>query len=252
MPSPSERLIGHLYRWRARFVTPGDDRVMVVGAHPDDPDFLAGGTVARLAKEGREITYVIVTNGNKGSSNRGVTAEQLIPIRAEEQRRAARVLGVERVEFLGYEDGELEDTRNLRRDITRQIRRWQPDLIITLNPHRTYDNFPGWHRDHRITGRVVLDCVYPLARDHLAFPELPLELEPHKVREVYVIQWEQPRLIIDITDTMDLKLEAIRCHASQVGDFKSVEARMRHRAAVLGKEKAYVCAEGFDHIIVPG
>jgi len=233
-------------------MTSANGRVMVVAAHPDDPEFLAGGTVARLAKEGREITYVIVTNGNKGSSDRGMTSEQLGPIRAEEQRRAARVLGVERVEFLGCEDGEVEDTRNLRRDITREIRRWRPELIITLNPHRTYTNFPGWHRDHRITGRVVLDCVYPLARDHLSFPELLPEYEPHKVREVYLIQWEQPRLVIDITDTMELKLEAIRCPASQVGDFKTVEARMRNRAAALGKEKGYLFAEGFDHITVPG
>jgi len=153
-------------------MTIAGERVMFVAAHPDDPDFLAGGTIARLARDGREVTYVIVTNGNKGSSEPGVTAEQLAPMRAEEQRRAAQVLGVTRVEFLGYEDGEVEDTRELRRDVARQIRRWRPDLIITLNPHRTYNNFPGWHRDHRITGRVVLDCVYPLARDGLAFPEL--------------------------------------------------------------------------------
>jgi len=225
---------------------------LVIAAHPDDPEFLAGGTIGRFAKEGREVAYVIVTNGNKGSGDRNVTAAQLVPIREEEQRRAARVLGVSRVEFLGYEDGDLEDTRNLRRDVTREIRRWQPDLIITLNPRRAYDHFGFWHRDHRITGRVVLDCVYPLARDHLAFPELLPEYEPHKVREVHVIEWKQPRLVVDITDTMELKLEAIRCHASQIGDFKAFEARMRDRAATLGKEKGYSYAEGFDHIIVPG
>jgi LmbE family N-acetylglucosaminyl deacetylase len=227
-------------------------RVLVIAAHPDDPDFLAGGTVARLAQEGREVAYVILTNGNKGSGNRGVKSEQLAPIREEEQRRAAHVLGVRHVEFLGYEDGELEDTRELRRDVTREIRRWRPDLIITLNPHRTYNNFPGWHRDHRVTGRVVLDCVYPLARDHLAFPELSREYEPHSVREVYYIQWEQPHLIIDISETMELKLEAIRCHASQVTDFKAFEARMRDRAATLGKEKGFMYGEGFDHVVVPG
>jgi LmbE family N-acetylglucosaminyl deacetylase len=226
-------------------------RVLVVAAHPDDPEFLAGGTVARLAKEGREIAYVIVTNGNKGSGDRKITSDQLIPIREDEQRRAARVLGVGHVEFLGYEDGELEDTRALRRDVTHQIRRWRPDLIMTLSPYRTYNNFPGWHRDHRVTGRVVLDCVYPLARDHLAFPELPSEYEPHTVGEVHLIQWEHPQLIVDITDNMDLKLEAIRCHASQVGDFKAVEVRMRNRAAILGKEKGYSYAEGFDQIVVP-
>src|SRR6266700_3648533 len=233
-------------------MTTANGRVMFVAAHPDDPEFLAGGIIARLAKEGWEITYVIATNGNKGSSDRGVTSERLAPIRAEEQRRAARVLGVERVEFLGYEDGEVEDTRDLRRDVTRQIRRWRPDLIITQNPNRTYSNFPGWHRDHRIIGGVVLDCVYPLARDHLAFPELLPEYEPHQVREVYLIQWEQPDLVVDITGTMDVKLKAITCHASQVGDFSVVEARMRARAAVLGKAKGYPYAEGFDHVVVPG
>lgn len=226
--------------------------VMFIAAHPDDPEFLAGGTVARLVQEGREVTYVVLTNGNKGSGDRTVTAAQLVPIREEEQRRAARVLGVRHVEFLGQEDGELEDTRSVRRAITRQVRRWRPDLVITLNPHRTYSNFPGWHRDHRTTGRIVMDCVYPLARDHLAFPELLPEFEPHTVREVYLIQWEQPRLIIDITSTMDVKLEAIRCHASQVGDFKAVETRMRNRAEIIGREQGYRFAEGFDSIVVPG
>jgi LmbE family N-acetylglucosaminyl deacetylase len=233
-------------------MTAANRRVMFIAAHPDDPEFLAGGTIARTVKEGGEVTYVIVTNGSKGSGDRRVTSEQLVPIREREQRQAARVLGVEHVEFLGYEDGELEDIRDLRRDITRQIRRWRPDLIITLNPHRTYNHFAHWHRDHRITGRVVLDCVYPLARDHLAFPELLPLYEPHPVREVYLIQWEQPRLVIDITGTMDRKLEAISCHASQIGDFKALEARLRSRAATLGKEKGYSYAEGFEHIVVPG
>jgi LmbE family N-acetylglucosaminyl deacetylase len=232
-------------------MTIAGERVMFVAAHPDDPDFLAGGTIARLARDGREVTYVIVTNGNKGSSDPGLTAEQLALIRADEQRRAAQVLGVCRVELLGYEDGEVEDTRELRRDVTRQIRRWRPDLIITLNPHRTYNNFSGWHRDHRITGRVVLDCVYPLARDRLAFPELLPKYGPHNVREVHVIQWERPGLVIDVTDTMDLKLEAIRCHASQIGDLKAFEARMRNRAAIIGQDKGYSYAEGFDQIVVP-
>jgi len=226
--------------------------VLVVTAHPDDPEFLAGGTVARLVREGREVTYVIVTNGNKGSSDRAMTAQDLVPIRQEEQRHAARVLGVERVEFLGYEDGELEDTRDIRRDITRQIRLWRPDLIISQSPKRSYSNFPAWHRDHRTTGRVVLDCVYPLARDHLAFPELFPEYEPHQVREVYLIQWEQPSLLVDITDTMDVKLKSIACHASQVGDLKAVEARMRGRAAILGKTNGQMYAEGFDHVLLPG
>jgi LmbE family N-acetylglucosaminyl deacetylase len=98
----------------------------------------------------------------------------------------------------------------------------------------------------------VLDCVYPLARDHLAFPELFPEYEPHQVREVYLVQWEQPSLLVDITDTMEVKLKAIACHVSQVGDLKAVEARMRGRAATLGKEKGQKYAEGFDHVLLPG
>jgi LmbE family N-acetylglucosaminyl deacetylase len=98
----------------------------------------------------------------------------------------------------------------------------------------------------------VLDCVYPLARDYLAFPELVPEFEPHKVSEVYTVQWEQPRLVVDITDTMELKLEAMGCHTSQIADFKAFEGRMRDRAAMLGKEKGYAYAEGFDQIVVPG
>lgn len=225
---------------------------MVVTAHPDDPEFAAGGTVAKLVNEGGEVTYVIVTNGNKGSADRTITLPRLTRIREDEQRNAARALGVERVEFLGYEDGEVEDCRELRLDIARQIRRWRPDLIITQNPARTYHNFHGWHRDHRITGGVVLDCVYPLARDHLSFPELLPEHEPHAVREVYLIQWEGPQLVVDITDMMDLKLKAITCHASQVGDFKAIESRVRARALALGKAKGYTYAEGFDHIVLPG
>lgn len=226
------------------------ERVMVVTAHPDDSEFGAGGTVAKLAKQGCEVTYVIVTNGNKGSSDRTMTPERLAKIRAEEQRSAARTLGVERVEFLGYADGELEDTRDLRRDITRQIRRWRPDLLITQNPHRTYNLYAS-HRDHRITAGVVLDCVYPLARDHMSFPELLPEAEPHKVREIHVMQWENPHLVVDISDTMDLKLKALACHASQLGDFPSVEKRVRERGAELGKPKGYAYAETFDRILMP-
>ena len=226
------------------------ERVMVVTAHPDDAEFGAGGTIAKLTRQGRQVTYVVVTNGNKGSSDRAMTPDRLVHLRAAEQRNAARTLGVEHVEFLGYPDGEVEDSRQLRLDVTRQIRRWRPDLIIAQNPLRT-TNLYASHRDHRITGGVVLDCVYPLARDHLAFPELLPEHEPHKVREVYVMQWENPQLVIDISETMDLKLKALACHQSQFADFAAVEARVRERAAELGKPTGYQFAETFDRIRLP-
>jgi LmbE family N-acetylglucosaminyl deacetylase len=226
------------------------ERAMVITAHPDDAEFGAGGTIARLVKQGREVTYVIVTNGNKGSSDRTMTPEHLARIREAEQRQAARVLGVERVELLGYEDGEVEDTRQLRLDVTRQIRKWRPGLVISQNPHRTMNLYAS-HRDHRITAGVVLDCVYPLARDHMSFPELMPEYEPHKVREVYVMQWENPQLVVDISETMDLKIKALACHQSQLPDFGSVEARVRERGAELGKPRGYAYAETFDRIVIP-
>jgi LmbE family N-acetylglucosaminyl deacetylase len=224
-------------------------RVMVVTAHPDDSEFGAAGTVAKFVKDGCEVTYVVVTNGNKGSSDRTMTPERLARIREEEQRNAARTLGVERVQFLGYEDGAVEDTRDLRRDVSREIRRWRPDLVVCQNPHRTY-NLGASHRDHRVVGGVALDCVYPLARDHMAFPELMPEYEPHKVREVYVMQWESPQVIVDISEVFELKIKALACHTSQFADFAAVEARIRERSALLGKAKGYAFAEAFDHVII--
>jgi LmbE family N-acetylglucosaminyl deacetylase len=226
------------------------ERVMVITAHPDDSEFGAGGTVARLVKEGREVTYLIATNGDKGSGDRTMTSPRLAPIRAEEQRAAARTLGVARVVFLGYPDGELEDTRDLRRDVTREIRRWRPDLVITMNPHRT-TNLYASHRDHRTVAGVALDCIYPLARDHLSFPELMPEFEPHKVREIHLMQWENPQLVVDITEVMDLKLKALACHVSQVGDFAGVEARVRERNAEIGRARGFAYAESFDRIPMP-
>jgi len=220
-------------------------------AHPDDAEFGCGGSVARWVKEGKEVTYVILTNGDKGSGDRSMTSERLAKIRQEEQRNAALTLGVQRVEFLGYPDGELEDTREVRRAVTAEIRRWRPDLLVTQNPYRT-TNLYASHRDHRIAAGVALDCVYPLARDHLSFPELLAQgLEPHKVREVYLMWWENPEVVVDISDTMDLKLKALACHASQMGDFASVEARVRERSAQLGKAKGFAYAESFNRIVLP-
>lgn len=232
-------------------MTEASNRVMVITAHPDDPEFAAAGTIAKMVKEGREVTYVIVTTGSKGTGDRSMTPERLARIREEEQRNAARVLGVERLEFLGYEDGELEDTHQLRLDITRQIRRWRPHLIITQHPTRAF-YFYGWHRDHRVTAGAVLDCVYPLARDHLSFPELLPEYEPHIVREVYMTQWQKPELIVDITATMDLKLTSLACHVSQASDVNTIEARVRKRAATMGEAKGYAYGEGFDRVVIPG
>ena len=224
---------------------------MVVVAHPDDAEFGCGGSVAKWAREGKEVTYVILTNGDKGSSDRAMTSERLAKIREEEQLNAARLLGVERVRFLGYPDGELEDTRELRSAVTAEIRRWRPHLLVIQNPFRSLNLYAS-HRDHRIAAGVALDSVYPLARDHLVFPELLAQgLEPHKVPEVYLMWWENPEVVVDITDTMDLKLKALACHASQMDAFAAVEARVRERAAQAGKARGFAYAETFNRIVIP-
>jgi LmbE family N-acetylglucosaminyl deacetylase len=226
------------------------ERVMVITAHPDDSEFGAGGTVAKLVREGREVTYCILTNGNKGSGDRSMTPERLARIREEEQRNAARVLGVEVVDFLGFPDCELEDTRESRMAVTAAIRRHHPDLVIIQNPHRT-KNLGASHRDHRIAAGIALDCVYPLARDHMAFPELMAQgLEPHKVKEVHMMWWEDPGLVVDISETMDQKLKALACHVSQIKDMAAVEKRVRERGAQLGQPRGFAYAETFDTIVM--
>src|SRR5437764_668736 len=208
---------------------------MVVTAHPDDSEFGAGGTGAKMVKEGREVTYVIITNGNKGSSDRSMTPERLARIREEEQRNAARALGVERVEFLGYADGEVEDTRDLRRDVSRMIRKWRPDLVICQNPHRTY-LLGASHRDHRIAGGVTLDCVYPLARDHMAFPELMPTFRSERVEFLGYADGE-------VEDTRDLRRDVSRMIRKWRPDL--VICQNPHRTYLLG-------ASHRDHRIAGG
>jgi LmbE family N-acetylglucosaminyl deacetylase len=227
-------------------------RVLVVVAHPDDAEFGCGGSVAHWVQEGQEVFYCLLTSGNRGSDDPAMTPERLATIREAEQRAAARSLGVREVVFGGYPDGELEDTREARRDVVRQIRRVRPDRIVTQNPFPSLNPYSG-HRDHRHAARLALDAVYPYARDRMHFPELAAEgLEPHKVREVYLMGHPEPDVVIDITGIMDRKIAALRCHASQVGkDFAGVEARVRERAAELGKPHGYTYAEAFRSIELP-
>lgn len=226
-------------------------RILVVVAHPDDAEFGCGGAVARWVSEGREVFYCILTSGNRGSDDPAMTPERLAVIREAEQRAAARALGVKDIVFLQYPDGELEDTREARRHVVRAIRQFRPDRIVTQNPFPSVNPYTG-HRDHRHAGRLALDAVYPYARDRLHFPELLAEgWPPHKVREVYLMGHLEPDTVVDITETMEQKLAALRCHASQVKDFAGVEGRVRERAAEVGKPHGYTYAEGFRLIELP-
>lgn len=226
-------------------------RILVVVAHPDDAEFGCAGSVARWVADGCEIHYCLFTSGNRGSDDPAMTPERLAAVREAEQRAAAEVLGVKSVTFLHYPDGDLEDTRDARRDVVREIRRIRPDRIVTQNPFPSLNPYSG-HRDHRHAGRLALDAVYPYARDRMHFPELLAEgFEPHKVRSVYLMGHDDPDVVIDITGTMGRKLEALRCHASQLRDFAGTEGRVRERAADLGKPHGHTYAEAFRGIDLP-
>ena len=222
-------------------------QVLVITPHPDDAEFGVAGTVARWVREGRSVVYAVCTNGDKGTDDPQVRPEELARIREEEQLAAARLLGVREVVFLRYPDQGLEDTPQLRKDIVRVIRRYRPDTVVTDDPYRRY----LWHRDHRIAGRVVLDAVFPYARDHLAYPDLLQEgLQPHKVREVLLWATEDPNYRSDITDTFDIKLAALRCHKSQVEDFAELEQWLRQRAETMAEGENFELAEAFHRVEV--
>ena len=226
-------------------------RILVVVAHPDDAEFGCGGSVARWVADGCEVHYCLFTSGNRGSDDPAMTPERLATIREAEQRAAAEVLGVKSVTFLHYPDGELEDTREARRDVVREIRRARPDRVVTTNPFPSLNPYSG-HRDHRHAGRLALDAVYPYARDRMHFPEVLAEgWQPHKVRQVYLMGHDDPDVVLDITATIDRKLDALRCHASQLRDFAGAEGRVRERAADLGKPHGYTYAEAFRIVELP-
>lgn len=218
-------------------------RAMVVVAHPDDAEFGCGGTVAQWAADGLEIVYVVATDGSKGSAELDMTSETLIRIRRDEQEAAARVLGVKECVFLGYPDGYLEHTLDLRKDIARAIRQYRPDRLITMTPYRSFAiNAYINHPDHLAVGDACLAAVYPTARDRLTFPDLAAAgFEPHKVREVYVMGAETPDCWIDIGATLDKKIAALREHPSQIGDMDGMAERVRTRAAdvAAGREMQY-------------
>ncbi len=225
---------------------------MAIMAHADDAEFGFAGTIAKWVRQGKQVTYVLITNGNKGSSDPTMEPERLAALREAEQRAACQVLGVEQVVFLGYPDGELVPTLELRRDLSRVIRKYRPDIAVVPDPTTWYfgDQYIN-HPDHRAAGEAALAAVYPSARDRLTFPELLAEgLEPHNVREVYLTISNDPNVWIDITDTIDVKIAALREHRSQLSDPQAVEEMVRAwaRDNAAGHEMKY--AERFKRMIL--
>jgi LmbE family N-acetylglucosaminyl deacetylase len=223
---------------------------VVISPHPDDAEFGTAGTVARWTKAGKRVVYVVCTAGDKGTSDRNLTPQALTDIREKEQMAAADRLGVAQVDFLGFPDQGLEDTPEFRKEIVRIIRKYRPHTVVTTDPYRRYI----WHRDHRITGQVVMDAVFPYARDHMAYPDMLAEgLEPHKVRKLLFWAAEDVNYRSDITDTFEDKLAALHCHASQVIELgiDDLEAWMRRRCREMAEGEPFALAEAFHRVILP-
>ena len=193
--------------------------LMVVVAHPDDAEFMVAGTVAKWARHGCEITYVIVTRGDKGSDDPAMTSSKLTELREAEQREAGAILGVRHFEFMGYPDGYLQHTLDLRRDLTRLVRKYRPEVLVTFDPtHRLVGENYVNHPDHRVTGDATMDAVFPSARDRLTFPELLVDgLEPWKVHQLWLGFAAQPDVCVDISGTIETKRAALAAHPSQFG-----------------------------------
>ncbi len=224
---------------------PRNRSVLAIAAHPDDIESWCGGTLAIAIDQGCTVRLLLVTSGDKGSNALGADGRQLAMQREHEAAEAAGRLGIGGVAYLRYPDGEVEDTRQLRGDLVRWIRRWRPEVIFTHDPEHPYPPYLT-HRDHRITGRAVLDAVYPLARDRLVFPEqLADGLQPHIVREVWLFSSNIADSYVDIAAGLDRKIHARLAHVSQTSDPEALKQNWRERAIGIGRQAGIGPSEAF-------
>lgn len=221
-------------------------RALVVVAHPDDAEFGAAGTIAHWVRMGTEVRYVVVTDGASGSADPDMTRERLAPLRRDEQRAACASLGVSDVEFLGYADGYLEPTIPARRDIVAAIRRHRPEVVVTLDPSARWSS-DGYinHPDHRAVGDLVLHSVNPAASSRLWDTSLLDEgLEPWDIAELWMMTFSSGDVVVDISETFDVKIAALRTHVSQLGEWDP-EPLMRGMNEALGAVVDRPLCEGF-------
>jgi LmbE family N-acetylglucosaminyl deacetylase len=229
MPEPTEAL----------------DRVMVIAAHPDDPEFGAGGTIAKWALAGKEITYVLLTSGDKGSKDPNVRPGQLATQREEEQRAAACEIGVKEVIFLRHPDGILDNTLELRRQLAHIIRKYKPHIVLAIDPWRHYQ----LHPDHRAAGFAALDGIWSAREWHIFGEQLVGDEEPWRVKEIYLFWTDSPDYVEDVTETVDRRIAALSHHISQVGtDRQKLDERMRERLKKVGEKHEVEYAEEFKRI----
>ena len=227
--------------------------ILVILAHPDDPEFFCGGTLAKWALVGHHITYQLLTCGDKGFNDSTVadmTPDALCAMRHEEQYAAAKVIGVQAVHIMNNPDGYLVPNLDLRREIVRTIRNFKPDILVTCDPQNLFAAYGINHPDHRAAGQVVLDAVFPAAGNKEYFPELVVEgYEPHMPKEVWCSLTQQPDITIDVTETWTIKLEALLCHKTQIGDVKKFKDRMLSRHTKDSTDEAPRYEEKFKRIV---
>ena len=220
--------------------------VMAVVAHPDDIEFTCAGTLARWARHGARISYVLCTSGEVGIAEVGMTKEKAASIREAEQRTAAQIVGAQEVVFLKEPDGLLEPTLDLRKKIVREIRRFRPEVVVCGDPTIVWagDDYIN-HPDHRAAATAALDAIFPAAGQPNLFQELETEgLVAHKPRKVFVTSWGQAELYVNISETIDVKVAALRAHQSQMKDWDP-EPRIKEWAADTARGKEMMYAEGF-------
>jgi LmbE family N-acetylglucosaminyl deacetylase len=227
-------------------------RILCISAHPDDNEFLIAGSVAKWARQGREVAFCLVTTGGAGVNEHTPSNEGLIPIREKETRAAARILGVRELILLGYVDGTLQPTLGLRRDLTRVIRRFRPDVVVCSDPTaRWYGNEYLNHPDHRAVADAALDAIFPSAETSAIFPELLAEgLPAHKVKQVFISGALEPDVFVDIARTLATKCRALKAHRSQVGKGEWVDQLLTAWALRDGKKAGLRHAEAFKRMVL--
>ncbi|MDQ3927891.1 MAG: PIG-L family deacetylase [Chloroflexota bacterium] len=219
--------------------------ILAIAAHPDDIESWCAGTLARSVDAGAQVRLLLVTSGDKGTSDPVADSSHVAAQREQEALQAAAELGLVEVDFLRHPDGEVEDTRLLRGQFVAAIRRWKPQVVFTHDPEHPYPPYFS-HRDHRIVGRTALDAVYPLARDRLSFSEQAAEgLTPHNVREVWLFASTAAVSYVDISSTFDRKIAARLAHRSQTSDPDSLRENWSARAQSTGSAVGLELAEAF-------
>jgi LmbE family N-acetylglucosaminyl deacetylase len=230
------------------------ERALVIAAHPDDIEFVVAGTIAKWVRAGTQVRYVLATSGDAGTHQPGITRQELARVREAEQRAAARAVGVDHVVFLGYPDGEVQPTLELRRDLVREIRRFKPDTVVCFDPTRL---FVGGmyinHPDHRAVGQAAIDAVSPTAAMPLSFAEHVTKegLEPHRVRQVLVTSTLNPDTWVDISTTIELKIGALLEHKSQMDERRDYVGLIHQWAVDAGASVGLPFAESFLRIVRP-